>query len=87
MKEAAKNVGGYYLIGVTHTFFDVFSERNALQQSPFFWGIEDCVNIYEGSRNPSSCDNRRGQSSYAIELSPSESKRNKEKVLLDQEKS
>jgi hypothetical protein len=81
-KEAGKSMGGCYLVGVTTTSFAAFSERNALQQSPFFWGIEDGGNKYEGSRSHASRDSRRGQSSYAIELSPTEAKRNADNVLF-----
>jgi hypothetical protein len=81
-KESGKNMGGCYLIGVTTTAFAAFSERNALQQSPFFWGIEDSGNKYEGSRHHSSRDSRRGQSSYAVELSPTEAPRNEDNALF-----
>ena len=75
-------MGGYYLVGVTTTSFAAFSERNALQQSPFFWGIEDCGNKYEGTRNPPTRDHRRGQASHAIEVPTSEAKRNEDNVLF-----
>jgi hypothetical protein len=81
-KESGKNMGGCYLVGVTTTAFAAFSERNALQQSPFFWGIEDSGNKYEGSRSHASRDGRRGQSGYAIELSPTEATRNEDTVLF-----
>ncbi|KAL3925345.1 MAG: hypothetical protein SGILL_000473 [Bacillariaceae sp.] len=83
-KEAGKNMGGCYLIGVTTTSFAAFSERNALQQSPFFWGIEDGGSKYEGSRHHSGRDSQRrsGQSSYAVELGDDEAPRNDDSVLF-----
>lgn len=76
------NMGGCYLVGVTTTSFASFSERNALQQSPFFYGIEDGGNKYEGSRGHAPRDSRRAQSSYAVELSPDEAPRNADNVLF-----
>jgi hypothetical protein len=82
-KEQGKNMGGCYLIGVTTTSFASFSERNALQQSPFFWGIEDGGNKYEGSRHHGSREpQRRGQPTYAIELGEDEAPRNEDNVLF-----
>ena len=75
-------MGGCYLVGVTTTSFAAFSEKNALQQSPFFWGIEDSGNKYEGARYHSSGGSRRGQSSYAVELTPAEAPRNEDDVLF-----
>ena len=83
-KQAGKNMGGCYLIGVTTTSFAAFSERNALQQSPFFWGIEDGGNKYEGSRHHGGRESQRrsGQSSYAAELGEEEAPRNADAVLF-----
>ena len=82
IKENGENMGGCYLVGVTTTSFAAFSEKNALQQSPFFWGIEDSGNKYEGARYHSSGGSRRGQSSYAVELTPAEAPRNEDDVLF-----
>jgi hypothetical protein len=81
-EEKGENMGGCYLVGVTTTSFTAFSERNALQQSPFFWGIEDSGNKYEGSRSHVPRDSRRAQASYAIELSSTEAPRNADNVLF-----
>jgi hypothetical protein len=95
-KEAGCSMGGCYLVGVTTTSFATFGERNGLQQSPFFWGIEDSGSKYEGSRSngtSSTSDSQaegavprasraRGQSNFAIELSPSEAPRNADNVLF-----
>lgn len=83
-KEEGKNMGGCYLIGVTTTSFAAFSERNALQQSPFFWGIEDGGNKYEGSRHHGGRESQRrsGQSTYAVELGEEEAPRNDDSVLF-----
>jgi hypothetical protein len=83
-KEPGKNMGGCYLIGVTTTSFAAFSERNALQQSPFFWGIEDGGNKYEGSRHHGGRESHRraGQSLYSVEISPEEAPRNEDAVLF-----
>jgi hypothetical protein len=83
-KEPGKNMGGCYLIGVTTTSFAAFSERNALQQSPFFWGIEDGGNKYEGSRHHNGRDSHRrtGQPLYAVEINPDEAPRNEDSVLF-----
>jgi hypothetical protein len=82
-KAAGANMGGCYLVGVTTTSFTAFAERNGLQQSPFFWGIEDSGSKYEGARNPHAArGGRRGQSNFAIEISASEAPRNAENVLF-----
>jgi hypothetical protein len=83
-KEPGKNMGGCYLIGVTTTSFAAFSERNALQQSPFFWGIEDSGTKYEGSRHHSGRESHRrtGQSQYSVEISPEDAPRNEDAVLF-----
>jgi hypothetical protein len=82
-KEAGKNLGGGYLVGVTTNSFAAFGERNGLQQSPFFWGIEDSGNKYEGSRHSNnSRGSRRAQANYGIELSASEATRNADNALF-----
>ena len=82
-KEIGKSMGGCYLIGVTTTSFAQFGERSALQQSPFFWGIEDGGNKYEGSRSSHAPrGSRRGLSNFAIEIPPSEAPRNQDNVLF-----
>lgn len=83
-KEPGKNMGGCYLIGVTTTSFAAFSERNALQQSPFFWGIEDGGSKYEGSRhhNGRESGRRADQSVYAVDVNSEEAPRNEDSVLF-----
>ena len=81
-KESGKKMGGCYLVGVTTSSFTAFGERNALQQSPFFWGIDDSGNKYEGSRSHTSRESRSVPSSYAIELSSSEAPRNADNALF-----
>lgn len=87
-KKDGENMGGRYLIGVTTTSFSSFSEKNALQQSPFFYGIEDGGSKYEGTRNHStSSSSREGirgrrRSSFAIELEENEAPRNKDGALF-----
>jgi len=87
-KEDGENLGGRYLIGVTTTSFSSFSEKNALQQSPFFYGIEDAGNKYEGAGNPSSSiSSREGyrarrRSSYAVAIKEHEAPRNEDGVLF-----
>ncbi|OEU17094.1 hypothetical protein FRACYDRAFT_237502 [Fragilariopsis cylindrus CCMP1102] len=85
-KENGENLGGCYLIGVTNTSFSSFSEKNALQQSPFFFGIEDGGNKYEGTRSQSSTAREgirsRRRSTYAVELREDEASRNDDGVLF-----
>ncbi|KAI2508164.1 negative regulation of histone ubiquitination [Fragilaria crotonensis] len=47
-RETGKSLGGGYLVGVTTSSFSSFDERNSLQQSSLFWGIDDNGNKYEG---------------------------------------
>lgn len=82
-KDEGGNMGGSHLVGVTTTSFAAFSERNALQQSPFFWGIEDTGIKYEGSRHHRVSEhNRRAQSNYGLELTADEAPRNDDNVLF-----
>ena len=87
-KNNGESMGGRYLVGITTTSFSSFSEANALQQSPFFYGIEDGGNKYEGNRNQNNSNSARegsrgrGRSSYAIELKQNEAPRNKDGVLF-----
>lgn len=46
-------MGGCYLVGVTTSSFTAYGEQNGLQQSAFFWGIDDDGQKYEGSRQSS----------------------------------
>lgn len=87
-KETGEDMGGRYLVGVTTTSFSSFSEKNALQQSPFFYGIDDGGCKYEGTRNHStSLSSREGvrsrrRSSFANELNEDEAPRNSAGALF-----
>jgi hypothetical protein len=82
-KEEGKNMEGSHLVGVTTKSFASFSERNALQQSPFFWGIENSGIKYEGARHHSVTeDHRRAQPNYGVELTAADAPRNDENALF-----
>jgi len=81
-RELGRSMGGCYLVGITTASFNAFSERNGLQQSPFFWGIEDGGSKFEGSRHASTRGVRRGPSHYAVEVLPNEAPRNADNVLF-----
>jgi len=75
------SMGGCYLVGVTTSSFSAYGEQNGLQQSPFFWGIEDGGQKYEGSRHNSG-RRRGGGAVYAVEIGPSEAPMNAHGVLF-----
>lgn len=80
-RDAGKSIGGCYLAGVTTQAFTGFSDRSGLQQSRYFWGIEDGGRRYEGNMNrnrPSSS----GSGSYGVQLGRSEAPRNSDNVLF-----
>ena len=74
------SMGGCYLVGLTTSAFSAFNDSNALSQSPFFWGIEDGGNKYEGPRHARR-GARRQSPSYSTELGPTVS-RNSHGVLF-----
>lgn len=78
-REVGSNMGGCYLVGVTTSSFHAFGERNGLQQSRFFWGIEDGGSKFEGGRHSHSS---RGNGRGGVELRRSEAPRNPENVLF-----
>jgi SPRY domain len=81
--EEGERLGGNHLVGVTTTSFAAFSDKNALQQSPFFWGIEDNGRKYEGSRHHSvSQDHRRALSNYGAVLTSDVAPRGDDDVLF-----
>lgn len=85
--EVGGNMGGGYLVGVTTTSFTSYGESNGLQQTPFFWGIEDAGRRYEGSRRgPPSRSSRRTSSSvpspFASDIRPDEAPLNTYNVLF-----
>ena len=47
-RSKGTNMGGAYLVGVVSSGFSGFNERNVLQSSHHFWGIDDSGNKYEG---------------------------------------
>jgi hypothetical protein len=67
--QVGASMGGCYLVGVASASFTAFGDRNALQQSPFFWGIEDGGSKFEG---PSSRQRGRSSTTYGIEMGRSE---------------
>ena len=75
--ESGGNMGGCYLIGVVSQSFTNYASRNALQQSPFFWGIEDSGRKYEGPLTHQGEDGSRGEP-----LSPDESSYNENGALF-----
>jgi SPRY domain len=81
------NMGGCYLIGVTTSSFTAYGEQNGLQQSAFFWGIEDGGQKYEGSRHSSGRTGQRrapgaAGAAYAIDLGETEAPMNAHSVLF-----
>lgn len=82
--EAGSNLGGCYLVGVTTSSFSNFGERNGLQQSPLFWGVEDGGNKFEGSRYSSQTarGSRVENYNYCAELAPDEAPLNGHGVLF-----
>jgi hypothetical protein len=80
------DMGGCYLVGVTSSSFSAYNEQNGLQQSPYFWGIEDTGQKYEGSRHGrgGSSSNSRGTGrggTYAVDVS-AEAPMNEHSVLF-----
>lgn len=82
-REPSSSLGGCYLVGVTSSFNN-FGERNALQQSPLFWGVEDSSKKYEGSRYRSNAarGGRGEASTYGTPLTPGEAPLNSAGVLF-----
>lgn len=79
-RDVGKSMGGCYLVGVTTGGFSSFSERNGLQQSQQFWGIEDGGRKYEGNNNRSRPSG--ASSSNGVQLSRNEAARNSDNVLF-----
>jgi len=48
--ESGGNMGGCHLIGIVTSSFNAYHDPNGLQQSPYFWGIEDSGQKYDGSQ-------------------------------------
>jgi len=73
-RETGSSLGGCYLVGLTTSQFRNFGERNSLQQSSLFWGIEDAGNKFEGSSfgSPTTRSSRTSAAEYGTELEPSE---------------
>eukprot|EP00814_Leptocylindrus_danicus_P009268 CAMPEP_0116017398 /NCGR_PEP_ID=MMETSP0321-20121206/8025_1 /TAXON_ID=163516 /ORGANISM="Leptocylindrus danicus var. danicus, Strain B650" /LENGTH=2622 /DNA_ID=CAMNT_0003487585 /DNA_START=222 /DNA_END=8087 /DNA_ORIENTATION=- len=71
-RGAGKSMGGCYLVGVVSHKFSDYSER--LQESNYFYGIEDGGRRYEGDKS------KRGSNS--LHLSRKDAPRNSENVLF-----
>jgi hypothetical protein len=81
--ETGGSMGGCHLVGVTTSSFTAFGEQNGLQQSPFFWGIEDGGQKYEGSQHVRGGGARRGAyNSFRNELGSREAPFNPANVLF-----
>ena len=80
--DTGGNMGGGHLVGVTTSSFTAFGEQNSLQQSPFFWGIEDGGQKYEGSHQSSAPRGRRSYSSFRSEFVSREAPMNANNVLF-----
>ena len=79
------SMGGCYLVGVTTSSFSAYGEHNGLHQSPFFWGIEDGGQKYEGSRHSSGRSSRRGVGGgavYSVDIGASEAPMNAHGALF-----
>lgn len=70
------SLGGNYLIGVTTTAFAGFADKNALQHSSVFWGIDDSGRKFEGSGNYASRDSRLGLGGSGVPMVPESTPRN-----------
>lgn len=71
-RDVGKSMGGCYLVGVVSHKLSDYSER--LQDSNYFYGIEDGGRHYEGSKNASV--------SNGLQLSRKDAPRNSENVLF-----
>lgn len=82
-REGGSSLGGCYMIGVTTSSFSNFGERNGLQQSSLFWGIEDGGNKFEGPRySRSTRSGGPGISNYGMEIGQDEAPLNFDNVLF-----
>lgn len=79
--DKGHNMGGCYLIGVTTSAFINYGELNGLQQSPYFWGIEDRGCKYEGPRYHQSS---RGASGSGRRQSPTSTTTYSRKIATDE---
>jgi hypothetical protein len=80
--ETGGNMGGCHLLGVTTSSFTAYGEQNGLQQSPFFWGIEDGGQKYEGSQYNSARTSRRAYSSFRNDFVSQDAPLNAANVLF-----
>jgi hypothetical protein len=79
-RDLGKSLGGGYLVGLTTTSFSSFDERNSLQQSSLFWGIDDNGHKYEGGPVSGSMRGSR-RSHHGVEMSARHVPRNADNVL------
>jgi hypothetical protein len=75
-------MGGSYLIGVTTASFSAYSEQNGLKQSPFFYGIEDHGQKYEGSIHGRGASARAGRGGMTYSTDVPEALMNDHSVLF-----
>lgn len=76
-----KSLGGGYLVGVTTSSFSSFDERNSLQQSSLFWGIDDNGNKYEGGSADSILMRGSQRPHHGVEMNGRQAMRNADDVL------
>lgn len=79
-REKGKSLGGGYLVGVTTASFSSFDERNSLQESSLFWGIDDNGHKYEGGAGGGPIRGAR-RSHHGVEMSARNVARNSDNVL------
>lgn len=80
-REPGKSLGGGYLVGITTGSFASFEERNSLQQSCLFWGIDDNGHKYEGSSGDNIPIRGTRRSHLGVEISSRQVSRNEDSVL------
>ena len=80
-RDTGKSLGGGYLVGITTGSFAAFEERNSLQQSCLFWGIDDNGHKYEGSSGDSVSMRGTRRSHHGVEISSRQVSRNEDSVL------
>lgn len=80
-RETGKSLGGGYLVGVTTSSFSSFDERNSLQQSSLFWGIDDNGNKYEGGSTDTISMRGSQRPHHGVEMNGRQVARNEDNVL------
>lgn len=80
-RETGKSLGGGYVVGVITSSFSSFDERNSLQQSPLFWGIDDNGNKYEGGSADTISMRGSQRHHHGVEMNVRQVARNEDNVL------